>query len=407
MARTMPAISARATLLPASPIRRLAPYAAAARERGVKVYQLNIGQPDLPLPGALKEAILGTDLNYLAYTPSDGEPATREAIAAFYRSRGFEKSKASDVICTNGGSEALLLAFLTMCDPGDEIICPEPLYANYVTLALLAGVVIKGVPTSAADGYRLPSTEALRAAVSPRTRGILWSSPSNPTGCVYTLDELRRLCALADERDLYLIADEVYGDFFFGAQRAPSIRDLPDDVARPDRVVIVDSVSKRWAACGARLGWFYSRNEVLKGAVMRAAMSRLSPPMISERMVQAVTRLPESYYSAIQTEYQKRRDVCLAGVNAIKGARAGNPQGAFYLFVELPVDDTDKFSEFLLKEFQHEGETVSVAPGSGFYASQPASKKEIRLAYVLESEQLRRAMQVLGFAVDAYNKRGA
>jgi aspartate aminotransferase len=401
----MPIVSVRGANLPASPIRRLAPLAAAARAAGKKVYPLNIGQPDLPLPQALRDAVARTDLKDLSYTPSDGEPATRLALARFLESRGIQTDP-GHLIVTNGGSEALLLAFLCITDPGDEIICPEPLYANYVTLAQLAGAVIVGVPTTAADGYRLPSLEALRAAVTTRTRGILWSSPSNPTGCVYTVEELKRLCVLSEERDLYLIADEVYQDFFFGAQRAPSIRDLMPEPARPDRVIVVDSASKRWAACGARLGWFYSKNDVLRGAVLRAAMSRLSPPMLSERMVQAVGELPDSYYAGIQAEYMKRRDTTLAGINAIKGARCGRPEGAFYAFVELPVDDSDRFSEFLLKDFHDDGRTVSVAPGSGFYATAQAVKREVRLAYVLESGELAAAMAVLKNGVDAYNRLG-
>ncbi|MEW5853412.1 MAG: pyridoxal phosphate-dependent aminotransferase [Myxococcota bacterium] len=401
----MPVLSARGTRLPASPIRRLAPLATAARARGVTVYPLNIGQPDLPLPPPLREAVQTTDLSMLSYTPSDGEPATRQAIATFLGTRDI-KCNPDDLIVTNGGSEALLLAFMAICDPGDEIICPEPLYANYVTLAMLAGVTVKGVATTAADGYRLPTTEALRAAVTPRTRGILWSSPSNPTGAVYTLEELTRLARLAQERDLYLLADEVYADFFFGAVRAPSIRDLPDDVAEPDRVIVVDSASKRWAACGARLGWLYTRNQLVKGAVMRAAMGRLSPPMISEKLVQAVTRLGPEYYTMVQAEYRRRRDITRAGIEAIKGAKAGSPEGAFYLFAELPVDDSDRFSEFLLKDFHHNNETVCVAPGSGFYASPQAVKKEIRIAYVVEQDKLKRAMEVLGEAVKAYNRLG-
>lgn len=401
----MPVISARAAKLPSSPIRRLAPFAAAARARGIKVHPLNIGQPDLPLPEPLRRALAEADAAHLTYTPSDGEPATRQAIATFMQSRGLKTDPGHLIVC-NGGSEALLLTFMAILDVGDEVICPEPMYANYITLAQLAGATIKGVATDASQGYRLPSLEALRKAVTPRTRAILWSSPSNPSGVVYNLDELRRLCALAEERDLYLVADEVYQDFFFGAQRAPSIRDLPEDVARPDRVIVVDSASKRWAACGARLGWCYTKNDVVRGAVMKAAMARLSSPMLSERMVQAVNLLPESYYTGIQDEYRRRRDAALAGLARIPGARAGNPEGAFYIFAELPVDDGDRFCEFMLKEFSFEGETVGMAPGSGFYASPPSPCTSVRLAYVVEAPQMTRAMQVLKAGVEAYQARG-
>ena len=402
----MPVLSARAVQLPASPIRRLAPLISAATQRGLHVYPLNIGQPDLPLAQPLRNAAHNLDLAHLDYTPSDGEPATRQALATFLAGRGFDTNPA-DLIVTNGGSEALLLTFMCVCDPGDEIICPEPLYANYVTLARLAGVTIRGVATDAQGGFRLPSLEALRAAVTPRTRAILWSSPANPTGVVYTLDELRRLCTLAEERDLYLVADEVYGDFFFGATRAPSLRDLPLEVARPDRVVVVDSASKRWAACGARLGWFYSRNTLLRAAVMKAAMGRLSPPMISERIIQTVNTLPASYYQGIQQEYQRRRDAVLQGLAGIDGAHAGEPQGAFYVFAELPVGNSDRFCEFMLEEFSHQGQTVAMAPGSGFYAQPPSPCASVRLAYVVEVPQLHKAMDVLAHGVAAWQRKQA
>lgn len=399
----MPKLSQRAAHMPASPIRKLVPYADAARARGVHVHQLNIGQPDVETPRSMIDAYRRFDAKVLAYGPSAGLTELREAIARYYSRMGLPV-RWPQVHVTNGGSEALQFAFACLCDPGDEILSFEPFYANYNGFAQLLGAHVKPVPSRAEDAFHLPSDEAIRAAIGPRTKAIVFSSPSNPTGVVYSREEMQRLGNIAREHDLVLISDEVYREFTYDGLHATSALELE---GCEEHVIVIDSVSKRFSACGARIGCTVTRNEALNSAILRMCFARLCPATVDQYAAIAGYELPTTYFDPVVVEYTARRDALVRGLRSIPGVRAAVPEGAFYTMVGLPVDDADVFCQWMLEAFSHDGQTVMMAPGSGFYATKGAGRSEVRIAYVLEVPALEKALTALGAGLAAYPGRTA
>lgn len=394
----MPQLSERARLMPASPIRKLVPFADEARARGVHVHALNIGQPDVETPRAMIDAYRRFNAKVLAYGPSPGLAELREAIARYYDRIGVGV-KAHEVHVTNGGSEALQMAFAAMCDPGDEIVTFEPFYANYNGFATLLGMAVKPIPSSASNGFHLPSDEVIEAAIGPRTKVLVIGSPGNPTGVVYTREEMERIGAIAKRRDLFIVSDEVYREFCYDGKKATSALEL---AGLEDRVVVVDSVSKRFSACGARIGCTVSRSEALNSAILRMCFARLCPATVDQYAAIAGYELPPTYFDPVVKEYTARRDALVAGLRSIRGVTTYVPEGAFYTVVGLPVDDADRFCAWMLQSFSHEGETVMMAPASGFYATPGSGKQEVRIAYVLEVRALERALVALRAGLEAY-----
>ncbi|MEM9111950.1 MAG: pyridoxal phosphate-dependent aminotransferase [Myxococcota bacterium] len=394
-------LSRRGIELPASPIRRLVPYADAAKERGIHVHPLNIGQPDVPTPAGMIAAYQSYDEKVLAYGPSTGLPELREKVAASYRAQGFGL-EAEHVQVTFGGSEAVQFALAALCDPGDQVLVSEPFYANYAGFAVASGVEVVPVPASARDGFALPGDEFFEARIGPRTRAVIICSPGNPTGTVYDWTSLERLARLVERRDLALISDEVYRDFVYDGGRAHSALELS---IADERVVVVDSVSKRFSACGARVGFAISRVPELVQAFTRLCFSRLCPATVDQVAAVAAYDTPPSYFDEVRAEYQRRRDVLVEGLNAIEGVRTHLPQGAFYTMARFPVEDIDDFCRWLLEVHDHEGESVMMAPGTGFYGTPGLGKDEARLAYVLEVPALRRSIRILEEGLKRYPGR--
>ncbi|MFH1177704.1 MAG: pyridoxal phosphate-dependent aminotransferase [Acidobacteriota bacterium] len=392
-------ISHRASAIQESPIRKLAPLAAAARRRGVAVYNLNIGQPDVPTPPEFLRAICGFKDRVLAYGPSDGLPELREAMCEYFARYEIALDPAQ-VLITNGGSEAILFAFNVVADEGEEIIIPEPFYTNYNGYAAMASLGIVPVRSHAEEGFHLPPDEALEAALTPRTRAILVCSPNNPTGTVLAWEELERLAAFVQRHDLFLIADEVYKEFTYEGRRHRSVLELPEI---RERVIVVDSISKRFSACGARVGAVISRNREVMTSVLKFGQARLCPPTLEQLGAIAAYRLDESYFEAVREEYQRRRDTLYEALTQDAGIVLRRPCGAFYMIVKMAgVEDSDAFAEWLLVDFQLGGETVLVAPAGGFYATPGAGKDEVRMAYVLEAPKLERAAQVFLAGLERY-----
>jgi aspartate aminotransferase len=392
-------ISHRAISIQESPIRKLAPLAAAARARGVKIFNLNIGQPDVATPPEFLRAVSGFKEKVLEYGPSDGLPELREAMAAYF-ARFDITLEPSEILITNGGSEAVMFAFNVVADDGEEIIIPEPFYTNYNGYAALANLNIVPVRTHAEDGFHLPPDDALDAAVTPRTRAVLVCSPNNPTGTVLSWDELKRLATFAERHDLFLIADEVYKEFTYDGRRHRSILEL-QGVER--RVIVVDSISKRFSACGARVGAVISRNPDVMAAVLKFGQARLCPPTLEQLGAIAAYRLDEGYFDRVREEYQRRRNVMYEALTRDPGIVLKRPRGAFYTIVKMAgVVDSDDFARWLLEEHRVEGETVLVAPAGGFYATPGAGGDEVRMAYVLEVPKLERAMAVFLAGLERY-----
>ncbi len=385
--------------LPASPIRKLVPFATAAKARGTKVYHLNIGQPDIESPEESLSAIKNYSERVLEYTHSAGIESYRDKLADFYNQRGLNIT-ADDVIVTTGGSEALLFAMMAICNPGDEIIIPEPFYANYNSFALEAGVTIVPITARIEDGFALPSVEAFKALLTPRTRAILICNPNNPTGYLYTEQELEALRSLAIENNLYLLSDEVYSDFCYEGKKHVSLLELE---GVDDNVIMCDSVSKRYSMCGVRIGAIVSRNKEVMDAVLRMGQARLCAPLLGQVAAEAALSAPQSYFDSVKAEYVKRRDYVIDELQKMEGVIAPRPQGAFYSIAALPIDSAERFAQWLLEEYSLDGATVMVAPAQGFY-SDPVKcvQNEIRIAYVLNIEDLKVAMRVLGEAVKAY-----
>ena len=398
-----PSLSKRAQMMPASPIRRLAPFAVAARQAGKTVYPLNIGQPDIPTPKEIFERLRTYSEAFVPYGPSQGLPEFVEALRWYYRQAGVELV-AEEIFVTTAGSEAILFTLGALCDPGDQVLVFEPFYTNYNGFAAMLGVELVPVTTRAEDGYHLPSRAAIEAKIGPRTRAVLICSPNNPTGTVYTDAEIDLLAAVCRERGLVLIADEVYREFVYDGRTHRSVLTLS---GMDQQVVVVDSVSKRYSLCGARVGNIVSRNRVFMDAVLRFGQARLCPPTLAQYACTALTEVPPSYIRGVIAEYQKRRDVTYEALSAMPGVLVRKPEGAFYMCIRLPVGDANAFAEFLLKDFVLDGETVMLAPADGFYATPGLGRDEARIAYVLEEAKLRRALACLAAALVLYPGRVA
>ncbi len=397
----MPNISQRAELMPSSPIRKLVPLADAAKARGVKVYHLNIGQPDLPTPQEGLDALKTIDLKVLEYSPSDGFLSLREKLVGYYDQYQIKLSP-DDILITAGGSEAVLFAFMSCLNPGDEIIVPEPAYANYMAFAISAGAVIRTVSSSIEEGFALPKVEQFEALINERTRGILICNPNNPTGYLYTRKEMNRIRDLVKKYDLFLFSDEVYREFIYTGSPYISACHLE---GIEQNVVLIDSVSKRYSECGIRIGALITKNRKVRDAVMKFCQARLSPPLIGQIIAEASIDAPREYSIHTYEEYIERRNCLIDGLNKIPGVYSPIPMGAFYTVASLPIDDSDKFCAWCLSDFEYEGETIMLAPASGFYMEPDKGKNEVRIAYVLNKEDLQRALRILAKALEAYNAR--
>ncbi|MEZ3520412.1 MAG: pyridoxal phosphate-dependent aminotransferase [Muribaculaceae bacterium] len=394
----MPTVSKRGEIMPASPIRRLAPLADEAVARGVKVYRLNIGQPDVPTPPAALEAIHAVDRTVLEYSPSAGLLSLRQKLQEYYRRFGIEVD-VDDIIVTCGGSEAVLFAFMACLDPGDEVIIPEPAYANYMAFAISAGARIVTVPSKISNGFALPPISEFEELITSRTKAILICNPNNPTGYLYTPAELMQIRDLVKEHNLFLFSDEVYREFCYTDAPYISAMTLP---GIEDQVVLIDSVSKRYNECGIRVGALITRHEKLKRNVMKFCQARLSPPLLGQIVAEASIDTPADYMRSTFMQYLQRRNFLIKALNKIPGVYTPMPMGAFYTVASLPVEDADHFCAWCLKEFSYNGQTVFMAPASGFYTDPGLGRNEVRIAYVLEIPELERAVEVLAKALEAY-----
>ena len=387
--------------MPESPIRKLVPLADEAKRRGVKIYHLNIGQPDLPSPQEGLDALKSIDRKILEYSPSDGYLSLREKLVGYYEEYQI-KLTPDDVIVTTGGSEAVLFAFMSCLNPGDEIIVPEPAYANYMAFAISAGAVIRPVMTSIDEGFALPSVEQFEELINERTRGILICNPNNPTGYLYTRQEMNRIRDLVIKHDLFLFSDEVYREFIYTGSPYISACHLE---GIEQNVVLIDSVSKRYSECGIRIGALITKNKKVRDAVMKFCQARLSPPLIGQIVAEASIDASRSYKIHTYEEYIERRNCLIDGLNKIPGVYSPIPMGAFYTVASLPIDDSDRFCAWCLSEFDYEGETIMLAPASGFYSDPTKGRNEVRIAYILNKTDLRRALMILGEALKAYPGR--
>lgn len=387
--------------MPSSPIRKLVGAANAAQRRGVKVYRLNIGQPDVPTPPQAMEALHKIDRKVLEYSPSEGIESLRVKMSEYYARFGMQIAP-DEIIVTSGGSEAVLFAFMACLDPGDEIIIPEPAYANYMAFAISAGAVIKSVPSSIKDGFKLPPIEEFEKLITPKTKGILICNPNNPTGYIYSEEELLKLADIVKRHDLFLFSDEVYREFCYTDTPFISAMSLP---GIEENVVLIDSVSKRYNECGIRIGAIVTRHKELRANVMKFCQARLSPPLIGQIVAEASIETPEEYMAYVYDEYLCRRDFLIKRLNEIPGVYSPMPMGAFYTVAALPVDDADEFCKWCLDEFEHNGQTVFMAPASGFYTTPGAGRNEVRLAYVHNIDYLAAALDTLEAALKAYNEK--
>ena len=387
--------------MPESPIRKLAPLAADAKKRGIKVYHLNIGQPDLPTPQVAIDAIKHVDRKILEYSPSHGYRSYREKLVGYYRKYGISVT-ADDIIVTCGGSEAVLFAFMSCLNPGDEIIVPEPAYANYMAFAISAGAKIRTITTTIEEGFCLPKVEKFEELINPKTRAILICNPNNPTGYLYTRREMNQIRDMVKKHDLYLFSDEVYREYIYTGSPYISACHLE---GIEQNVVLIDSVSKRYSECGIRIGALITKNKEVRKAVMKFCQARLSPPLIGQIAAEASLDAPEEYSRDVYDEYVERRKCLIDGLNRIPGVYSPIPMGAFYTVAKLPVDDSEKFCRWCLEEFSYENETVMMAPASGFYTTPGAGRNQVRIAYVLNKEDLRKALIVLRKALEQYPGR--
>lgn len=397
----MPTTSRRGREMPASPIRKLVPLSNAAKARGIKVYHLNIGQPDLPSPPQAFEALKNIDLKLFEYSPSDGLPSLRRKLAEYYHRFNIDVT-ADDIIITSGGSEAVLFAFMACLDPGDEIIVPEPSYANYMAFAISAGARIVTVPSSIETGFALPPVEEFEKLITPHTKGILICNPNNPTGYLYTQREMDALRDIVKRHDLFLFSDEVYREFCYTGAPYISAFHLP---GIEEQVVLIDSVSKRYSECGIRIGALITKNPEVRKAVMKFCQARLSPPLLGQIVAEASIDATPEYMLMTYNDYVDRRKFLIDGLNRIPGVYSPIPMGAFYTVVSLPVDDADRFCCWCLEEFSFEGATIFMAPASGFYSTPGRGKNEVRMAYVLNRDDLAHALRVLAEALKAYPGR--
>lgn len=384
--------------MPSSPIRKLVPFAEAAKKRGVKVYHLNIGQPDIHTPEVALEAIRNFDLKVIEYSHSAGNESYRRKLAGYYHGVGINVDH-NEIIVTTGGSEAISIAFKVCLNPGDEVIIPEPFYTNYNAFAIAAGVKVVPITSSIKDGFALPAISEFEKVITPRTKAIMVCNPNNPTGYLYSKEELFQLRDLVLKHDLYLFADEVYREFCYDGLSHFSVMQLE---GLEEHAVLMDSVSKRYSECGVRIGALVSHNKHVMATAMKFAQARLSPPSIGQVVGEASLETPPEYFTEVYDEYISRRNLVIEELNKIPGVYAPMPKGAFYTTISLPVDDADRFCQWLLEDFSFEGQTVMLAPASGFYATPGLGKNEVRVAYVLKKEDLSSAVKVLGEALKVY-----
>ena len=387
--------------MPSSPIRKLAKYADAAKRNGVHVYHLNIGQPDILTPECALEAVRNIDRKVLEYSPSQGYKSLRTKMVGYYAEYGIDLSP-DEIIVTTGGSEAVMFAYMACLNPGDEIIVTDPSYANYMAFAISCGAVVKSVKTSIDDGFRLPPIEKFEEQITDKTKAILICNPNNPTGYLYTRSEMSQIRDLVKKYNLYLFSDEVYREFIYTKQPYISACHLE---GIEENVILIDSVSKRYSECGIRIGALITKNKKVREAVMKFCQARLSPPLVGQIIAEASLTTPQEYMDQVYEEYLQRRNFLIDGLNKIPGVYTPTPMGAFYTMVRLPVDDAEKFCEWCLTDFSYEGQTIMMAPGSGFYSTPGAGRDEVRLAYVLNKEDLGKALVVLEKALDEYGRR--
>lgn len=392
-------ISNRGQQMPASPIRKLVPYAEAAKKKGTKVYHLNIGQPDIETPKLVLDAVRNSDFKVLEYSHSAGNESYRKKLVSYYQSVGINADY-NQIIITTGGSEAILFAFMACMDAGDEVIIPEPFYANYNGFAVAAGVNVVPITSQIENGFALPSIEEFEKKVTSKTKAIVICNPNNPTGYLYTKGEMNALKELITKHNLYLFSDEAYREFCYEGSQTSAMHLTGVD----DNVVMMDTISKRYSACGGRIGALVTKNKTLLEAVMKFAQARLSPPSFAQIAGEAAIDLPANYFDTTKAEYQSRRDLIVKRLNAMDGVFCPNPGGAFYAIAKLPIDDSDKFCQWLLESFSFNNATVMLAPATGFYGTHGLGKQEVRLAYVLKLEDINAAMDCLEEALKVYNK---
>lgn len=398
----MPKISNRAVSMPASPIRKLVPYALAAKAQGTKVYHLNIGQPDIETPKTALDALKNIDLKVLEYALSDGNLDYRKQLEKYYHSIGFTDLNTDNFIVTNGGSEALNFALSVVCDSGDEVIIPEPYYANYNGFTNAIGVKVVAIPSSIDTGFALPKIEEFEKKITEKTKAILICNPGNPTGYLYTREELQKLAEIALKHDIVIISDEVYREYVYDGEKQISMLEFPE---LKENCIIIDSESKRYSMCGVRIGFLVIRSQSLHNAAMLFAQARLSPVLIGQILATAAHNDDTEYINSVREEYTKRRNLLVELLNEIPGVKCPKPKGAFYCVAELPVEDADDFAQWMLESFSDNGETVMVAPASGFYSQPELGKKQVRIAYVLKSEDLKRSVELLKLALEKYNNK--
>ena len=396
----MPRISIKGSQMPASPIRKLVPFGEEAKKRGVNVYHLNIGQPDIKTRQIALDAVKNNTIDVLAYSRSEGSEAYRQKLAAYYQKNNIYV-KAEDIIVTTGGSEALLFAFGSIMDTGDEVIIPEPFYANYNGFSVASGVKVVPVISKIEDNFALPPIEEFEKLITSKTKVILICNPGNPTGYLYSEEEIKKLARLVKKHDLFLIADEVYREFVYDGIKHFSILENEE---LEDNAIIIDSVSKRYSMCGARIGCLVSKNKEVIATAIKFAQARLSPPTYAQIACEAALETNQSYFDEVITEYVGRRNTLIKELEQIKDIKVAHPKGAFYCMVELPVANTDDFAQWLLEDFQYNDETIMLAPAAGFYSTPNTGLNQIRIAYVLKKEDLIKAVQILKIALQKYNK---
>ena len=397
----MPRISEKGATLEASAIRKLVPFADAAKERGIKIHHLNIGQPDIKTPTGALDVLRKANMEVVAYTPSNGNASYRKKLCEYYN-RFNIKLDPKDIIITCGGSEALQIAFNVCLNEGEEVLVSEPYYANYNSFAKLSGAVIKTIPSSIDNGFALPAMEEFEKAITPKTRAIMVCNPNNPTGYLYTEKELRQLAEIVKKHDLFLFADEVYREFVYDGQKHFSVMEIE---GIEENAILLDSVSKRYSACGAREGMIISKNKEVMASAMKMAQARLCPPYFGQIFAEAAIDTPESYFKEVNDEYDRRRRALVKGINEIHGCKCPNPNGAFYTMIEMPIDDSDKFCQWLLTDFNLNGETVMLAPGTGFYANPEKGREQARITYCLCIEDLMAGINCLKEALKIYPGR--
>ncbi|MDR0438564.1 MAG: pyridoxal phosphate-dependent aminotransferase [Bacteroidales bacterium] len=398
----MPTISQKAIQIPVSPIRKLVPYAEEAKKRGTHIYHMNIGQSDVDSPQVALDAVKNNTLKLVEYSHSAGNMSYRLKLAKYYQKLGIHVDE-NELIVTGSGSEAVLFSIFACANPGDELIVPEPFYANYISMAIYAGAKLVPVPCTIENGFALPPIKEFEKVITPKTKAILISNPGNPTGYVYTREEMESLAGLAKQHDLFLISDEVYREFCYDGVRTVSALELQ---CVEEHVILVDSVSKRYSACGVRVGAFVTKNKEVYNVAMKFAQARLSPPSYGQIFAEAACDTPQSYFDNINTEYTKRRDIVVNAINKMEGCFCPNPKGAFYVVARLPIDDSDKFCQWLLEKFEHKKQTLMFAPAAGFYSpGSGGGKDQVRISYALNENDLRNAMECLEIALKQYNNR--